>query len=382
MVHIALVLMVKNEQKRIHVTLESVLGYVDSLIIYDTGSTDSTISILQEFSKKHNLPLRLKVGEFVNYAVSRNILLDYADTFSDVDFILLMDCNDELRGGKELRQFCQQHILSTENAWHVQQEWFSGDHTNNYFNVRLLKPRQYWRFKGVVHEWITNLQDEHKINYCSRLPSPILMYQDRTQDDDKSLKRFPMDAKLLLEECSKNPKDARSHFYLAQTYSCMNMLEEAYKYYMIRAKLQGFEDEVFHCWLRMGLISNQLRVAGQEKYTWELSLGHFMKAVEHSMRAEPLVYIATYYMEKQKWEIAYHYARWACSLDYPSDTALFVDKYMYHYTRFHVLGIVAFYAKKFKEGIVACKIAIDRENKDVDKHNLVFYQKEMSQLKL
>ena len=44
-VHIALVMMVKNEQKRLNVTLNSVLGYVDSLVIYDTGSIDNTIGI-------------------------------------------------------------------------------------------------------------------------------------------------------------------------------------------------------------------------------------------------------------------------------------------------------------------------------------------------
>ena len=41
--HIALVIMVKNENKRLHVTLNSVLGHVNSIIMYDTGSDDNTI---------------------------------------------------------------------------------------------------------------------------------------------------------------------------------------------------------------------------------------------------------------------------------------------------------------------------------------------------
>ena len=71
--HIALLMMLKNEEKRLHVSLESVVGVVDSLIIYDTGSTDRTISILKEFSEKNSIPLRLKEGEFVNFSESRNV---------------------------------------------------------------------------------------------------------------------------------------------------------------------------------------------------------------------------------------------------------------------------------------------------------------------
>ena len=97
-VHVALLMMVKNETKRLLVSLESTIGYVNSIVIYDTGSTDDTIEILQKFSAKYKIPLRLKQGEFENFATSRNIALDFADTFDDIDYLLLMDTNDEIRG--------------------------------------------------------------------------------------------------------------------------------------------------------------------------------------------------------------------------------------------------------------------------------------------
>ena len=99
-IHVALLMMVKNEHKRLLVSLESTIGYVNSIVVYDTGSTDDTIEILQNFSAKYKIPLRLKQGEFENFAASRNVALDFADTFDDIDYLLLMDTNDEIRGGK------------------------------------------------------------------------------------------------------------------------------------------------------------------------------------------------------------------------------------------------------------------------------------------
>ena len=58
-VHIALLMMVKNEHKRLYVTLNSVLGYVDSIVMYDTGSEDNTIEIASSFCKKNNITFRL-----------------------------------------------------------------------------------------------------------------------------------------------------------------------------------------------------------------------------------------------------------------------------------------------------------------------------------
>ena len=95
--HIAVLMMVKNEKKRLNVSLESVKNIADSIILFDTGSTDNTIEIAETFSKKYNIPLRLKQGEFVNFEVSRNEALDFADTFEDVEFVLMLDTNDELR---------------------------------------------------------------------------------------------------------------------------------------------------------------------------------------------------------------------------------------------------------------------------------------------
>ena len=175
-IHIAVLMMVKNEKKRLNVTLESVKNFADSLIIYDTGSTDNTIQICKDFSEKYKIPLRLKEGEFVNFSTSRNISLDFADSFEDVDYLLLMDTNDELVNGDLLRKFAIEYKNKENTAFLITQQWFSGK-LDSYFNVRFIKPRQGWRYRGVVHEYIATSKPENKDKEL-RLPVEIKLYQD------------------------------------------------------------------------------------------------------------------------------------------------------------------------------------------------------------
>ena len=84
---IGCLMMVKNEEERIHVSLESVANYVKCYIIYDTGSTDKTTDIIQNHCEKNKINLYMINGDFVNFAKSRNVSLDYADT-KNIHYIL------------------------------------------------------------------------------------------------------------------------------------------------------------------------------------------------------------------------------------------------------------------------------------------------------
>jgi glycosyltransferase involved in cell wall biosynthesis len=372
---IGVLMMVKNEQKRILVSLESIKTVADFLIIYDTGSIDNTIQLIKDFCEKNDIILRLKIGEFVNFSTSRNVCLDFADTFLDVDYLLLMDVNDELKL-KKRRDFinlCKDHLKNDDHtAFLICQEWWSGE-MNKYYNTRLIKPHCGWRYKGSVHEWLE--QDLSKSKYNEKksvLKVPekynIILYQDRTQDDDKSSKRFIRDEEILLKEHLENPKETRTVFYLAQTYSCLNRNSDAFYYYKKRAKLEGFQEEKFHSLLRIGDLSLKL------KLDWSDTMGWYMKAFEHSKRAEPLINIVDHYKDKDQWDIAYMFCKTCCELEFPSESILFVDRLAYDYKRWHQLGIVSYYCKKYKDGKMGCLKALEcKPSSEIDKNNLKYY---------
>ena len=373
-VHIALLMMVKNEHKRLHVTLNSVLGYVDSILLYDTGSEDNTIEIASSFCEKNNIPFRLKQGVFVDFSTSRNVSLDFGDTFEDIDFLLLLDTNDELRGGVELRKFCESQIDTPDNAYMLTQEWWSGQYIK-YFNTRMVKARKGWRYVGKVHEYIENTLSENQDKVTA--PDKIVIYQDRTADDDKSSKRFERDKILLLEDYKEKPDDTRTVFYLAQTLSCLGDFEEALKYYSIRSKMGGFYEENFESLLRCGDLTAAL---GRD---WYESMSWYLKAFEHTTRAEPLVKISQYYKDKN-WLLCYTFTELACKLEYPTKCVLFVDKQAYEYTRWHLLGISGWYAGFYEQGKVGCIKAIETGiNVDLNQSNLKFYlDKELENKKI
>ena len=366
---IGCLMMVKDEEKRIHVSLDSVTGTVDCLIVYDTGSTDKTVEIITNHCEKHKLNLYMIHGDFVNFSVSRNVSLDYADS-KNIDFILLLDTNDELREGEKLRAFAKQQLSTDNCAYLMCQHWWSGKY-DKYFNTRFIRANRQWRYKGSVHEYMCDTNEEGKKGpHVVKMPDDIVLYQDRTKDGNKSGKRFAKDKELLLADHKLNPTEPRTLFYLAQTCSCLQQPEDAFYYYKLRSELDGFQEEKFHAFLRCGEFSEQL------KHDWHYSLGYYMKAVEHSDRAEPLIKIAQHYNKVKKWLLSYTFIKLACSLPYPSNAILFVDKHSYDYTRWHIMGIIGYYCGAYKDGKIGCLKAIEMGlNSDLDKSNLEFYEK-------
>jgi glycosyltransferase involved in cell wall biosynthesis len=376
---VGLLMMVKNEHKRLQVSLDSVVGHVDALIFYDTGSTDNTIEIIEKFSEKHKINLYLKRGDFVDFSTSRNVSLDFADTV-DVMYILLMDCNDELKGGEKLKPILKHFADKDNNSFLVCQEWWCGQ-LDKYYNTRLVKTRCGWRYRGSVHEWMKDtLSDTDQPRFPVIRLEEIVLYQDRTQDDDKSGKRFTRDRELLLKDHKADPKEPRTLFYLAQTCQCLNLHDEALYYSKLRLEQKGFDEERFHSYIRCGVSCLAL---GHE---WADGMKWFIRAYEEFQRAEPLVKIADFYRHlagialkdgknaNNLWRISYMYAKEACDLAYPEHCILFVDKGIYDYYRWHVMGIVGYYAGKYEEGKEACLKAISQNiNKEVNEKNLQFY---------
>lgn len=283
----------------------------------------------------------------------------------------MLDVNDELRNGDRLRKFAEDNLNTDKTAFLISQEWFSGS-LNKYFNTRFIKPRDGWRYVGVVHEYLKNESniDDYKLGKVS--DTDIVLYQDRTQDDDKTGKRFIRDEKLLKEEYIKDPKEPRNIFYLAQTYSCLNDPENAYYFYKLRTTLVGFYEERYESSLKCGELSEKLN------FDWYDSLVWYLKAFDLIPRVEPLLRIVDHYRSKENWLLAYTYADLACKLKYPDQCILFIDRIAYEYKRWHLLGIVAFYAGFAKEGAIGCINAINKGrnaniNIDRDIKNLEIY---------
>lgn len=369
---IGLIMMVKDEEKRIHVSLNSIISYVDAIVIYDTGSTDNTISIIKNFCQEHKINLHLIQGTFVDFSTSRNVLFDYCDKL-DLHYLLLLDSNDELQGGSNLVKLAKEMYKNeTYTGFLLYQHWWSGVN-DKYFNIRFLKNKCGWRYKGSVHEWLS----DSKTNTVFKGPDDIVLYQDRTMDGNKSAQRFSRDKELLLQDYKINRlnPEPRILFYLAQTCQCLLIHDEALYYSKLRLELGGFEEERFHSFMRCGNCCVALN------HSWSDIMPWYIKAYEHTARAEPLIKLAEYYRAKQIWHLSYLFSKQSCELLYPTQCILFVDNGIYEYYRWHLLGIIGFYAERYIEGKIGCETAIKAgltnkqyaPNIELDKKNLQIY---------
>lgn len=373
------VIMVKNEAQRIvQTTLNSIRDYCSELVIFDTGSTDDTIEVIQKFCTDNDMKLNLKQGNFVNFCVSRNVMLDFCDEIYPTNdtYLLLLDAHDELQEGKKLVEFIND-FKGSQSGIYLTQRWWSGNNLDSYYNVRMVRAHKQWRYHHVVHEYLMtpllSVEKRPENEIIFRLEG-VYLYQDRTLDDDKSFKRFKRDKEMLYNEHVKDPKESRTLFYLAQTCSCLGLNEEAYKYYILRSKEAGFGEEVFHAYYRLGDAAQALG------HDWEESLMWYLRAFQHSQRAEPLLKIAEHYIDfnlqgekHPEWHTCFMYANMASNLIYPVNQILFVDKEAYTYKRHHILGRCAYYVGRFREGKESCLRAIEAKNQAIDKSNLRFY---------
>ena len=370
---VALAIMCKDEAKRIHVTLNSVLPIMKALVVYDTGSTDNTVQIIRDFAKVHDIPLYLKEGTFEDFSTSRNILLDLACTVKDVDYALLMDSNDELRGWEPLQEYCDKNLSSPLEAFYLRQHWWSGT-GNVYLNIRLLKLPTIWRYRGVVHEHLVYPIQGQK---CGQAPECIVIYQDRTQDEGKSLKRFTRDRELLEKEVARDPTNGRNVFYLGQTYSCLGEFEKSFDMYTRRTHItEGFHEERFHAYLRSGEIAQK-----KMGRPWHECMTLYLAAYQCIERVEPLIMISLYYIALKQWRIAFIYLRIAIDLPIPTNCALFIDNDMYNYTRWNLMGLTAWFCQHYDIGEKCVQLAIHaRPDSESDKQNMEYYLKRKQEL--
>lgn len=365
-ISVAALIMVKNEQHRIEETIKSLTEF-NGIIIYDTGSTDSTLNIIKTTCESLNIPVHIKLGSFVDFSTSRNESLDFADECCleyNYTHIVLLDANDQIVGPVK-----DSLIGKNGAAYFVKQELkYSADEFVSFVNVKVLKALCGLRYKGQVHEYIDKCYNADRID-------GFYIFQDRTLDDNKSKLRWERDRIILEKSYTIDPENTRTLFYLAQTYDCLGELNLAYDYYEKRSKsIYGFEEEKWQSLLKCGQISERLGKLDRAE-EW------YFKAIAHTSRAESLICLSKLYMKKNKFDLAYTFANLACNLKYPKNALLFIEKKVYDYERWHIMGIVAWYAAQILNssdilihGKKACELAISAGNNiQLDTKNLLWY---------
>lgn len=328
---ICLNMIVKNESKVIARCLGSLKSLIDYWVIVDTGSTDGTQEIIQDFMK--DIPGELYESKWVNFEHNRNEALNLARNkcdyclFIDADEILVFS-NDFIRPKLDKDYY----IASVHQADGL-----------IYQRILLINSHINWKWEGVVHEVVTSPQA-----VSSELLKGVQNYSN-TADGARSQdpKKYHRDAQILEEALLKNPTNSRYTFYLAQSYANAQEYLLALKNYQKRASMGGSDQEVFwslYCIPRLQRILNEPA---------ETVIKNLWSAFQHQpLRAEPLFELINYYLENNNYPLAYILSKYACSIPTPNDM-IFVDQRIYDYALLIQLVDSAYLMGKYTEAFQA-----------------------------
>ena len=118
----------------------------------------------------------------------------------------------------------------------------------------------------------------------------------------------------LLAKVKRNPRDARSVFFLAETYFRMEDLDNARKWFARRVEMGGCAEEVYWAMYRLAQSTQQLGAPWPDCEDAYLRAWHFRPT-----RAEPLYAIANAYRSLQRYRVAYLIAQRAAEIPFPEE---------------------------------------------------------------
>jgi tetratricopeptide (TPR) repeat protein len=299
--YIVLLTMVKNEEKNIRRLLTSVRGWIDAVVICDTGSTDTTVTLSKSILQEFNLPGKVYEYPWENFGKSRtksfHCFQEWVNAESgwpaEACWGFLLDADMLLSEESGLHAMLAALPLSCAGVQLPQQNG-----SLIYKNTRILRASDPWRCVGSTHEYWEPTNGKAS----QAFETPVL-----TDIGDGGCKadKFTRDAALLENDLLTDPNNVRTHFYLGQTYMSLGRHEDAIKSLGRRIDLGGWEEEIYISRLYRGdcLITRgrPLEAVAEWLKAWQVRpcrteaalrlIGHYRGQPNHA-------FVATIYLEK------------------------------------------------------------------------------------
>jgi tetratricopeptide (TPR) repeat protein len=318
-------MIVKNESKILIRLFDSVVNIIDSYCICDTGSTDNTVEVIKEYFNEKGINGKIIFEPFQNFAHNRNVALKGCEGMSD--YVLLLDADMKLDIG-----VFDKNLLNIADSFCVLQ----GTEHFFYYNKRIIKNNDNYKYIGVTHEYIGNTRAEKSIN----LLKDNLFITD-IGDGGSKINKFIRDVELLKNGIENEPENTtRYYFYLANSLFDLNRNEEAIEYYKKRIDRGDWIQEVWMSFYKIGLAYKRMGEIHQAIYYWMEGYQVFPDRIEN------LYEITKYYRENSKYTLAYEYYKIAKNILNKKlnwESYLFLHNDIYTYKLDQEYSIMAYY---------------------------------------
>jgi len=206
---ISLCMIVKNEERFLEDCLKSVQGLVGEIVIVDTGSTDRTVEIAQEYG------CRLFQYEWKNdFAAARNFGLKKCT----LPWILYLDADERLYHPYH-QTILKEIKTDSADAYYLKVYSPVSGILGNVPHVqaypRLFKKLKGVQFEGKIHEQIT--PSLKRVNARFKYLDVTIEHLGYAQDDQVLKQKIKRNLKYLYEQIQREPNNAYAYFQLGQT---------------------------------------------------------------------------------------------------------------------------------------------------------------------
>jgi len=347
---ICLAMIVKDEEKDIVRCLTSVKDHIDYWVIFDTGSSDSTIEVIQNFMDDAGVKGELHQSDWKDFSTNRNEVLEVAD--SKADFTLLMDADDHIKVDGNLHNMIGygHHLYSCK---------FVINNYMTYDRPMLFRNGMGFRYEGVLHEYLKKPENV-EVNHAKLIAVVMNANSSPLKRAATEKEKYANDAKVLLAEHQRNPDNPRTVFYLAQSYRDAGMYKESEEYYRKRAEMNGWVEEVYYSKL---MVPHVKSLAGESSMDEIMDL--YLDAWEYRpWRMEAIHNVVKYHRLAKRFRTAYSLS--AAAMAYYSKfggkDSLFVAQDLENYVMIDEYCVSAFYCGEVDVAYVNIKMLMESKN--------------------
>lgn len=223
---ICLVMIVKNEEEVIRRSLSTVLPFVDTWCIVDTGSTDSTMTKIKEIVEEFGVKGFLYQRPWKNFGHNRTEALELARPLAD--WSMMFDADDIFKGFEGKTRENRPIFSKDVDVYNLTIK--RGCIT--YYRYGFFNNARPWRYIGAVHEYA---ECPGLVNQKTVVLDDLFIDARTEGARSKDTDKYKNDAELLEKHLEENPTSERSMFYAAQSWRDYGNKEKAYFWYSKRA---------------------------------------------------------------------------------------------------------------------------------------------------
>jgi hypothetical protein len=330
-------MIVKDEAHVIRRCLEAARPLIDTWVIVDTGSTDGTQDLIREIFA--DLPGQLHERPWVDFGHNRTEAINLAA--GAADYLLFVDADDTLivPDGYVLPEL-------TADAYDIEFR-----HGNiSYRRTCVVMNDLGWRFEGVLHEYPTC----GRTSIAEHLDLAIAFGADGSRSRQDVVEKYTKDAVILEKALVDEPNNERYAFYLAQSYRDSQQHEKALAAYDRRARMGGFDQEIYVSLLQASRLARALQRPPAEV------IDRLLRAHDaRPLRVEALGELAGYCRELGgRWASASLFAERGLATP-PSDDVLFVEPAWHAWRLLDEYSIAQYWLGNFQASLDACGRLLD-----------------------